>query len=133
MVQIDAGRQLLLLQLFLDRRVAVRGVDVLFEQHSARHTDFRTGEKLGARDHVVQWSKPLAKPAWMTAQEYAAYPAELTLREVKVRRTGRRVAASAELQAYGAGVGRVESKAVPLRRSRRHGCLVPVDCPHPSR
>ena len=71
---------------FLIAALQARGVDVLFEQHGARHTDFRTGAKLGARDHVVQWSKPVARPAWMTAQEYAAYPAELTLREMKVRK-----------------------------------------------
>jgi len=71
---------------FLLAALQARGVDVLFEQHGARHTDFRTGEKLGARDHVVQWSKPVARPAWMTPEEYAAYPAELILREVKVRK-----------------------------------------------
>ena len=70
---------------FLIAALQARGVDILFEQHGARHTDFRTGEKLGARDHVVQWSKPVARPAWMTAEEYAAYPSELTLREMKVR------------------------------------------------
>jgi len=71
---------------FLIAALQARGVDVLFEQHGARHTDFRSGEKLGTRDHVVQWSKPVARPAWMTAQEYAAYPDALTLREVKVRK-----------------------------------------------
>ena len=71
---------------FLIAALQARGVDVVFEQHGARHTDFRTGEKLGARDHVVQWSKPVARPAWMTPEEYNAYPAELTLREVKVRK-----------------------------------------------
>jgi Transposase DDE domain len=71
---------------FLIAAMQARGVDVLFEQHGARHTDFRSGEKLGTRDHVVKWSKPAARPAWMTPQEYAAYPPELTLREVKVRK-----------------------------------------------
>jgi hypothetical protein len=71
---------------FLIAAMLARGVDVLFEQHGARHTDFRSGEKLGTRDHVVTWPKPEARPAWMTAQEYAAYPAELTLREAKVRK-----------------------------------------------
>ena len=69
---------------FLIAALQARGVDVLFEQHGARHTDFRTGEKLGTRDHVVKWSRPVARPAWMTPDEYAAYPAELTLREMKV-------------------------------------------------
>jgi Transposase DDE domain len=71
---------------FLIAALQARGVDVVFEQHGARHTDFRTGEKLSARDHVVQWSKPVARPAWMTPEEYNAYPAALTLREVKVRK-----------------------------------------------
>jgi hypothetical protein len=69
---------------FLIAALQARGVDVLFEQHGARHTDFRSGEKLGTRDHSVTWSKPKARPAWMTREEYVAYPAELTLREVKV-------------------------------------------------
>ncbi len=69
---------------FLIAALQARGVDVLFEQHGARHTDFRTGEKLGARDHVVKWNRPPARPAWMTAQEYADYPTELSLREVRV-------------------------------------------------
>src|SRR5260370_13383463 len=72
--------------IFLIAALQARGVDVVFEQHGARHTDFRTGEKLGARDHVVQLSKPVARPAGMTPEEYNAYPAELTLRGVKVRK-----------------------------------------------
>ena len=71
---------------FLIAKMQARGVDVLFEQHGARHTDFRIGEKLGARDHRVQWSKPVARRAEMTPEEYAAYPPTLTLREVKVRK-----------------------------------------------
>ncbi len=36
------------------------GVDGLFEQHGARKrsTDFRLGERLGARDHLIVLSKP---------------------------------------------------------------------------
>jgi hypothetical protein len=60
------------------------GVDFVFEQHGARDTDFRTGEKLGSRDHVVMWSKP-QRPKWMTVEEYESYPQELTVRETKVR------------------------------------------------
>jgi len=59
-------------------------VDVLFEQHGSRTTDFRRGERLGARDHLVCWSKPKIRPQWMSRQEYAAAPAQLTVREVKV-------------------------------------------------
>jgi hypothetical protein len=58
-------------------------VDVLFEQNSARISDFRRGQALGPRDHLVRWPKP-RRPEWMTAQQYEAFPDELTVREVKV-------------------------------------------------
>lgn len=60
------------------------GVDMLFEQHGARRTDFRRGRLLGPRDHLVRWPKP-ARPAWMTREQYAQFPEELELREAKVR------------------------------------------------
>ncbi|MGH8282134.1 MAG: IS4 family transposase, partial [Gammaproteobacteria bacterium] len=69
---------------FLIADLQARGVDVVFEQHGARTTDFRTGKRLGTREHVVQWSKPAARPTWMTPGAYQKYPATLTLREVKV-------------------------------------------------
>lgn len=70
---------------FLIADMQARGVDVVFAQHGARKTDFRTGERLGARDHVVKWSKP-PRPEWMTAEQYERYPRQLTLRETKVRK-----------------------------------------------
>lgn len=69
---------------FLIADLLKRGVDVLFEQHGARTTDFRRGERLGARDHRVSWSKPVIKPDWMTKEEYQAHPQEISVREVKV-------------------------------------------------
>jgi hypothetical protein len=60
------------------------GVDVLFEQNGARITDFRRGQRLGPRDHRVRWSKPRLRPAWMTQQQYEAFPDELIVREVQV-------------------------------------------------
>lgn len=68
---------------FLIARMLKRGVDVLFEQHGSRITDFRRGEKLGARDHRVSWKKP-PRPDWMSVEDYRDYPDEITLREVKV-------------------------------------------------
>ena len=67
---------------FVVARLRALGVDVLFEQHGARITDFRRGKYLGTRDHLVSWSKP-ARPQWMSKQEYAAFPAELIVREVE--------------------------------------------------
>jgi len=59
-----------------------RGVDGLFEQYGARKrsTDFRTGERLGVRDHLIVWSKP-KRPDWMNQEEYDQVPETLTVRE----------------------------------------------------
>ena len=70
---------------FLIADLQARGVDFLFEQHGARDTDFRSGERLGVRDHVVSWSKPKQRPDWMSVEQYEGYPKEITLREVQVR------------------------------------------------
>lgn len=59
------------------------GVDVLFEQHGARRTDFRRGETLGARDHLVHWSRP-RRPQWMSPEYYESFHAEITVREARV-------------------------------------------------
>ena len=42
-----------------------RGIDAVFEQLGAhrRRTDFRDGQRLGARDHLLVPSKPTTKPA----------------------------------------------------------------------
>lgn len=68
---------------FLVATMLQKGVEVLFEQHGARKTDFRRGKKLGPRDHLVTWKKP-ARPTAMSKEEYATYPAEISVREVKV-------------------------------------------------
>ncbi|MHB1201230.1 MAG: IS4 family transposase [Polaromonas sp.] len=69
---------------FLIATLMGAGVDVLFEQNGARITDFRRGQSLGTRDHIVHWPKPAARPQWMTPEQYAQFPDELTVREVKV-------------------------------------------------
>lgn len=69
---------------FLIATLMAAGVDVLFEQNGSRITDFRRGQSLGTRDHVVRWPKPAARPEWMTPEQYAHFPDELALREVKV-------------------------------------------------
>ena len=69
---------------FLIATLMGAGVDVLFEQNGARITDFRRGKSLDTRDHLVRWPKPAARPEWMTPEQYAHFPDELTVREVKV-------------------------------------------------
>ena len=69
---------------FLIATLMGMGVDFVFEQHGTRHTDFRTGQTLGRRDHVKQWSRP-ARLQWMSPEEYDSFPAaELRVRETKV-------------------------------------------------
>jgi hypothetical protein len=69
---------------FLIATLVAGGVDLLFEQHGSRRTDFRRGQSLGPRDHLVCWHKP-ARPAWMTPEQYAQFPDGLELRETRVR------------------------------------------------
>ena len=69
---------------FMIASLQAAGVDVLFEQHGSRSTDFRRGKALAKRDHIVRWQKPRVRPEWMTRQQYAAFPEEITVREVKV-------------------------------------------------
>jgi hypothetical protein len=59
------------------------GVDVVIRQHQCRATDFRRGHRLGARDHVVSWTRP-KRPDWMDEVTYAMIPKTLTLREARV-------------------------------------------------
>jgi hypothetical protein len=61
-----------------------RGVDIVVRKHQLRRTDFRTGKHLGKEDHLVVWSRP-QRPKWMSAEQYATLPEELTLREVRIR------------------------------------------------
>ena len=79
----DAGRQLLL-PVFSDRHDAESGVDVVFEQHGARKTDFRRGQSIGARDHWMTRFKP-SRPVWMSPEAYEAFPDCLEVREMRVR------------------------------------------------
>lgn len=61
-----------------------RGVDVVTRVHQKRATDFRRGRRLGREDHVVVWPKR-QRPDWMDRATYLALPAELEVREVRVR------------------------------------------------
>lgn len=60
-----------------------RGVDFVFPAHAARHYDFRSGKKLGKKDHITSWLKP-PKPTWMEQETYDNYPSSIQIREVEV-------------------------------------------------
>lgn len=68
---------------WLIERAQRRGADVVMAQHGRRITDFTQGRRLGKQDHVVQWPRP-PKPRLMSVEDYARYPAFLTMREVEV-------------------------------------------------
>jgi len=67
-------------------------IDVVFPIHSARNYDFRSGKRLGKKDHVIEWKKP-AKPEWMDQTTYDDYPLSIPVRETKItnKRTGFRL------------------------------------------
>ena len=89
----------------------LRGVMALFRVHQRQVVDFRPHRKarrkgrkgkgqrgrpssrfvrrLGKHDQVVAWRRPAARPAWMTAAQWASTPAELEVRELRYRLTGK--------------------------------------------
>ncbi len=71
---------------FLLATLLDQGVDAVFEQLGARKrsTDFRQGKHLGAKDHLIELTKPKQKPGWMTQADYDEAPACITMRELKV-------------------------------------------------
>jgi hypothetical protein len=61
-----------------------RGIDGLFRMHQARKYDFRRGRRLGVEDHEVIWTKP-ERPEWMDGATYERMPAQLKVRELRIR------------------------------------------------
>lgn len=61
-----------------------RGVDAVFEQYGARRrsTDFRCGQRLGERDHLIVLHKP-DKPDWMSPADYEQALDTVTVRELR--------------------------------------------------
>ena len=58
------------------------GVDCLFAANGSRLTDFRTGERLGKKDHIVTWKKPQKRPQWMSKDLYDQFPESIQVREL---------------------------------------------------
>jgi len=71
---------------FFIAAMQAKGVDILMEQHGARKrsTDFRRGQKLGQRDHLIVIRKPKVRPYWMGETQYEEAPDSITVRELKV-------------------------------------------------
>ncbi len=61
------------------------GIDAVFEQYGARQRrpDFRCGQRLGPRDHLIVLQKPVHKPDWMSHADYDPAPSTLMVRELR--------------------------------------------------
>lgn len=68
---------------FMVALLTMLGVDVVVRQHQRRITDFRRGQRLGARDHVVSWVR-FKRPSCMDEPTYLTMPETLRLREARV-------------------------------------------------
>ena len=60
------------------------GIDCVVRLHQCRTAQFRRGQRLGRKDHLVSWPRP-AQPEWMDDATYATMPESLTVRELEVR------------------------------------------------
>jgi hypothetical protein len=49
-----------------------------------RQIDCRRGQRLGPRDRLVVWKKSAQKPAYLTEEQWAAFPPEITVRVLKI-------------------------------------------------
>jgi len=68
---------------FIIADVLSKKADGIFKAHIQRYYDFRKGEFLGKKDHIVYWKKP-SKPEWMDNVTYEKYPDKIKIREFKV-------------------------------------------------
>jgi Transposase DDE domain len=71
---------------FLLATLQHKQVNAVFEQMGARKrvTVFRTGQRLGTKDHLITLTKPNKKPDWITQESYECAPETLTIRELKI-------------------------------------------------
>jgi len=67
---------------FLIADILRKGADGIFRGQAQRFYDFRKGEVLGKKDHIVEWNKS-KKPDWMEDEEYNSYPKKIRVREFK--------------------------------------------------
>ena len=65
--------------------LSARGVDGIFRLNAQRDQDFRRGKRLGHHDRLMTWFKPKHKAAGFTDEEWARVPAQIVVREVKIK------------------------------------------------
>jgi Transposase DDE domain len=62
----------------------LRGVDSVMRLHQMRKADFRSGKALGKGERLVTWTKPAQRTSAWSAAEFAALPASLVLRMIRL-------------------------------------------------
>ena len=60
-----------------------RGVQSLFRLHQARPADLRKGKRLGKRDRLFVWDKPLLRPAYLPRFIWNAIPEQISVRVLR--------------------------------------------------
>jgi hypothetical protein len=63
----------------------LRQVACLFRLHQARPADLRHGKRLGKKDRLVYWDKPIQKPGWLPQCWWKKLPQRLTLRVLRFK------------------------------------------------
>ena len=62
-----------------------QGTPLVFRQRSTVNSDFRRGQRLGAKDHIIHLLKPKKKPVWMSEKDFAELPNVIHIREFSVK------------------------------------------------
>ena len=57
----------------------------LISRVTVRQIDWRRGQRLGPNERLVVWKKSRQKPTYLTAEEWAALPAEITVRVIRLQ------------------------------------------------
>jgi hypothetical protein len=60
-----------------------RGVHCLFRLHQARPADLRKGKRLGKKDRLFVWNKPLLRPAYLPRFIWKAIPQQVPVRVLR--------------------------------------------------
>ncbi len=61
-----------------------QGTPLLFRQRSNVKSDFRRGQRLGAKDHIIRVKKPKRQPLWIPDDRWIDLPDEICVREFSV-------------------------------------------------
>ena len=54
--------------------------EAIMRPHQGRRVDFRRGQRLGRNDRRFAWHKGKARPKYLSAEEWAKVPGEMTFR-----------------------------------------------------